>query len=65
MKMLINLQSQKKFFNFLYVLCTHVNKKNEKNKTSLQTKLQKKFISSVLSMWSTQVSKKKKIIFEP
>jgi hypothetical protein len=65
MKTLINLESEKKIFNFLYVWCTHVNKKNEKNKTSLQTKLQKKWISTVLSMWSTQASKKKKIIFEP
>jgi len=60
MKTLINLQSQKKIFNFLYVWCTHVNKNNEKNRTSLQTKLQKIKISSVLSMWSTQASEKKK-----
>jgi len=53
----------KKKFNFLYVWCTHVNKKNEKNRTSLQTKLQNKFISTVLSMWSTQDSEKKKNIF--
>jgi len=32
-------QSKKKIFNFLYVWCTHVNKKNEKNRTSLQIKL--------------------------
>jgi len=47
------------------VWCTHVNKKNDKNRTSLQTKLQNKFISTVLSMWSTQDSEKKTIIFEP
>jgi len=65
MKTLINLQSQKKIFNFLYVWCTHVNKNNEKNRTSLETKLQKKIISSVLSMSSTQASEKQKNKFEP
>jgi len=51
----------KKIFNFLYEWCTHVNKTNEKNRTSLQTKLQKKFITSVLSMWSTKATEKKKL----